>query len=177
MEVVEFRLEEPDLVALAKYQMENSPKYVRRYRLQRWGLLALFALLALAAQFVLYKPAIALYTGALGLFLFGLYPFYYRWLVGRTLRQIAAARLNPAAFAPRKLRLRAEGMEQMAGDKRTMTAWDRIGDVTVTPDHAFVAIDGVYGLVIPRKQVKEERFQGFVKALRAGRFDDAAGDS
>ncbi len=166
---VDFRLEEADLVALAKHHMEHSPAILRRYRLQRYGLLALFGLLALVSYFVLHKPAVALYAAALAVFCFGLYPFYYRWLVGRTLRQIAAARLNPAAFEPRTLRLSAEGMEQIAGGKRTMTAWARIGEVAVTPDHAFIAIDGAYGLVIPRKRVKEERFQGFVEALRAGR--------
>lgn len=171
---VEFQLDEKDLVALAKYQMENSPKYVRRFRIQRWGLLAVFLVLALVAQFALRKPAVALYSAALGLVLFGLYPFYYRWVIGRTLKQIVGARLNPDAFAPRRLRLNAEGLEVTIKGKRTLTPWSSIGAVAMTPKYAFIATDGVFSQAIPRARVDEERFQSFVGSLRSGRVDNPA---
>lgn len=166
---LEFKLEEADLVALAKHHMQHSPTTLRRYRLQRYGLLIVLSFLAFLSHFALQKTAVALYLAALAIFCFGLYPFYYRWLVGRTLQQIVAARLNPAVFAPRTLRLRAEGLEHVTAGKQTLTPWSRIGPVTVTAEHAFVAIDGAYGLVIPRSQVREELFQSIVEALRAGR--------
>jgi hypothetical protein len=167
---VEYRLEEKDLVALAKCRMESSPKYVRSYRLQRWGLLAFFGSFAVVAAFILHKPSMALYTGALALFIFGLYPFYYRWLIGQTLRRIVGARLNPTIFGVRTLRLRSDGMEQALAGKVSATPWSAIGPVMVTSHHAFIAIDGVFGQVIPRERVGEQRFLDFVKALRAGEF-------
>lgn len=173
---IEFKLDESDLVSLAKYQMENSPKYARRYRLQRWGLLVVFEAMALIAQFALAKPAVALYSAVLGLFVFGLYPLYYRWVIGRTLRQIAAARLNPDAFAPRRLRLNAEGLEVTIKGKRTLTPWARIGAVTVTPDYAFIVVDDVFAQVIPRGRVDNERFLEFVQVLRAGGVDNEVAD-
>lgn len=171
---IEFKLEETDLVTLAKYQMEHSPAIVRRYRLQRYGLLVLFGLLSLVSYFILRKPTVATYSAILAAFCFGLYPFYYRWVTARTLRQIVGARLNPAVFAPRTLRLSTEGMDQISGGKHTMTPWSRIGNVAITADHAFIAVDDVYGLAIPRGRVKEERFQSFVAALRAGRSNIAS---
>lgn len=165
---LEFELEETDLVTLAKHQLAHSPAIVKRYRLQRYGLLAIFGVLALVSYFILHKPAVALYSGALALFCFGLYPFYYRWITTRTLRGIVSARLNPAVFARRTLRLSTDGLDQISNDKHTVTPWSRIGDVTVTAQHAFIAVDGVYALAIPRGRVKEERFQRFVAALRAG---------
>ncbi len=172
---VDFQLDEKDLVALAKYQMENSPKHVRRFRIQRWGLLAVFLVLALVTQFALRKPAVALYSAALGLILFGLYPFYYRWVIGRTLRQIVAARLNPDAFALRRLRLNDEGLEVTIKGKRTLIPWSSIGTVAMTSKYAFIATDGVFSQAIPRARVDEERFQRFVGSLRAGRVDNPAG--
>jgi hypothetical protein len=170
---VEFKLEEKDLVALAKYQMEHSPAIIRRYRLQRYGLVTLFGLLAIVGLLILRKPALAAYSGAFALFCFGFYPFYYRWLIGRTLRQIVGARLNPTVFSLRKLRLSAEGLEQVTAGKKTLIPWSRIGPVTVTSDHAFIAVGGVFGQAIPRARVEEDRFLGFVQALRAGRPDEA----
>ncbi len=171
-----FTLAEADLVALARYQMEHSPALLRRYRLQRYGLLLFFGLLALVSYFAFHKPAVALYSAALAVFCFGLYPFYYRWVAGRTLRQIVRARLNPAVFAPRTLQLNAAGLRQTVADKETLIPWSRIGPVTVTPDHAFIAVDGVYGLAIPRGRVPEDLFRRFIEALRAGRLDEPTTD-
>ncbi len=170
---IEFKLDETDLVALAKYQMEHSPAIVRRYRLQRYGLLVIFGVLSLVGVFILRKPTLATYSAILAVFCYGLYPFYYRWVTARTLRQIVGARLNPAVFASRTLRLGTEGMEQIADGKHSVTPWSRIGDVAITADHAFIAVDDVYGLAIPRGRVREERFQSFVAALRAGRSNVA----
>lgn len=174
---VDFQLDEKDLVALAKYQMENSPKYVRRFRIQRWGLLAVFEAMALIAQFALAKPAVALYSAVLGLFVFGLYPLYYRWVIGRTLRQIAAARLNPDAFAPRRLRLNAEGLEVTIKGKQTLIPWSSIGAVRVTSEYAFIVVDDIFAHAIPRGRVNDERFLEFVHALRAGGVDMGAAAS
>ncbi len=168
---IEFKLEESDLVALAKYQMEHSPAILRRYRLQRYGLAAVFGLFALVSYFVFHKSAVAAYSATLGLFCFSLYPLYYRWVVGQTLRKIVGARLNPAAFAMRTLRITAEGLEQIAAGKKTGIPWPRIGPVAVTPHYAFIAVDGVYGQAIPRGRVEEKRFLSFVQALHAGRLD------
>lgn len=174
---IEFKLQEADLVTLAKYQMEHSPAIVRRYRLQRYSLLAIFGLLAVVSYFILNKPAVAFYAAALAIFCFSLYPFYYRWVAGRTLRRIVDARLNPSVFASRKLQLGAEGLRQITNSKEILIPWSRIGAVTMTSGHAFIAIDDVYGFVIPRGQVQEDRLQRFVEALRAGRFDKAGAES
>lgn len=166
---IEFKLDESDLVALAKYQMEHSPAMVRRYRLQRYGLLAIFGLLSLVSYFILHKPALASYAAILALFCFSIYPYYYRWVVGRTMRQIVGAKLNPAVFAKRTLRITAEGLEQTAAGKKTVVSWPSIGPVAMTPKYAYIAVDGVYGQAIPRGRVEEQRLRSFVEALAAGR--------
>lgn len=163
---LEFTLNEADLVALAKHHMEHSPTFVRRYRIQRYGLTLGLAALAALSHFVLHKPAVALYFAALTLTAFMLYPLYHRWLTAQTLRRIVGARLNPAAFAPRTVRAAANGLEQAAAGKQALTPWAHVGGPDVTANHAFIALNGIYSIVIPRNRVDEAAFQSFLEAVR-----------
>ncbi|MGC8836960.1 MAG: YcxB family protein [Anaerolineae bacterium] len=163
---ITFSLEEADLVALARHQIERSPSLQKRYRLQKYGLVFGFLALAVVSGAVWGKVSLALYFAGLALFFFAFYPLYYRWLTNRTLRQIVSARLNPRAFAQRSLRITPEGLIQAVEGFAVTMGWDRLGPVTVTPDHAFLAVDGVYALVVPRAQLGEEEFNAFIQALQ-----------
>jgi hypothetical protein len=163
---VEFALDETDLVALARHHMEHSPAIRRRYRI-RWigtslgiGLTGglLYTLLALKAP--------ALYLGAFAVFFLVFYPYYYRWLVGRTMGRIVKARLNPSALAARTLRASPEGLEWVGAGSKTAKAWDRISGIEVTPDRTFVAINGEYAIVLPRLRLGEETYQRLIETIR-----------
>lgn len=163
---ISFSLEEADLVALARHQMERSPSLQKRYRLQKYGLVFGFLALALVTGAVWGKISLALYFAGLALFFLAFYPLYYRWLTNRTLRQIVSARLNPKAFARRSLRIAPEGLIQAVEGSAVTLEWGRLGPMTITPDHAFLAVDGVYALVVPRAQLPEGEFDAFVQALQ-----------
>ncbi len=163
---ITFSLEEDDLVALARYQLEHSPALRKRYRLQKYGLVFGFLALALVAGAAGGKVSLALYFAGLALFFFVFYPLYYRWLTGRTLRQIVRARLNPKAFARRSLRIAPEGLVQVVEGSAATTDWARLGPVALTPAHAFLAVDGVYALVIPRARLPEEEVDAFLRDLQ-----------
>ncbi len=164
---ITYSLEEDDLVALARYQMERSPSIQRRYRLQRYGLVLGFLALGILFGVVLGKVSLALYFAGLALFFLAFYPLYYRWLTSRTLRQIVRARLNPKAFARRSLRIAPEGLVQSVEDSAMTMDWTRLVPVAITPDHAFVAVDGVYALVIPRARLSEEECDAFLRNLQS----------
>lgn len=166
MTEITFSLEEDDLVALAHYQMERSPSIQRRYRLQKYGLVLGFLALALLTGVGWGKVSLALYFAGLALFFFAFFPLYYRWLTGRTLRQIVKARLNPKAFAQRSLRIAPEGLIQTVEDSATTLDWARLGPVALTPNRAFLAVDGVYALVIPRARLPEEEVEPFLQSLQ-----------
>jgi hypothetical protein len=162
---VEFALQESDLVALARYRMEHSPRRVRRYRLGWLGLTGAFA----AGAVALYLSSLrapAYYLGAFAAFFLVFYPYYYRWLVGRTLRRIVAARSNPEAFTHRSLRATPEAIV-IDGGKQTTVGWQRVTDVALTPERAFVAVDGEYAIVLPKSAIGDERFQPLVDLIRA----------
>jgi hypothetical protein len=163
---VEFALDEADLVALARHHMEHSPAIRRRYRIRWIGVSLGMGLtgMALYAFFSLRAPA--LYLGAFAAFFLVFYPYYYRWLVGRTMGKIVNARPNPKAFAPRILRATPDGLELVGAGSKMVKGWDRISGVEVTPDRAFVALDGEYTIVLPRRRLGGEAFQNLIDTIR-----------
>jgi hypothetical protein len=162
---VAFAVEEPDLVALARYRMEHSPARVRRYRVGWLGLSAAFSAGAVALHLSDLR-APAYYLGAFAVFFLVFYPYYYRWLVGRTMRRIVGARTNPAAFARRSLRATPEAIV-IEGGKPSNIVWERITGIAVTAERAFVAVDGEYAIVLPRAALGDETFRRLVDLIRS----------
>jgi hypothetical protein len=175
---VAFALDETDLTALAKYRMEHSPAIRRRYRIRWIGVSLGVGLMGVLLYAFLSLRAPALYLGAFAAFFLVFYPYYYRWLVGRTMRRIVSARLNPKAFSDRTLRATPEGLEVVSAGLKTATNWDRISGIEVTPDRAFVALDGEYAMVLPRTRLGDETFQRLIEMIRrsAGLSSQEAGD-
>jgi hypothetical protein len=163
---VEFALDETDLAALARHHMEHSPAIRRRYRIRWIGASLGIGLTGVLLYVFLALKAPALYLGAFAAFFLVFYPYYYRWLVGRTMRKIVNARLNPKAFAARILRATPEGLELSGGDSKTTKTWDRVSGIEVTPDRTFVAIDGEYAIVLPRLRMGKETYQHLIETIR-----------
>jgi hypothetical protein len=163
---VEFALDEADLVALAKHHMEHSPAIRRGYRIRWLGVSLGMGLMGVLLYVFLSLKAPALYLGAFAAFFQVFYPYYYSWLVGRTMRKIVNARLNPKAFASRKLRATPEGLEMVSAGSKLAKGWDHISGVEVTVDRVFVAVDGEYTIVLPRRRLGEETLQSLIETIR-----------
>jgi hypothetical protein len=163
---VEFALEEADLVALARHHMEHSPALRRRYRIRWIGVSLGIALMGVLLYVFLALEAPAIYLFAFAAFFLVFYPYYYRWLVGRTMRKIVSARLNPKALAVRTLRATQEGLEMVASGSTTIRTWERVNGIEVTPERTFVAIDGEYAIVLPRLRLGDETYQRMIDTIR-----------
>lgn len=163
---VAFALDEADLVALAKYRMEHSPAIRRRYRIRWIGASLGIGLVGVLLYGVFSLRAPALYLGAFAAFFLVFYPYYYRWLVGRTLRRIAKARPNPKAFSNRTLRATPEGLEVVSASSKMAKSWDHVNGIEVTPERAFVAVDGEYAIVLPRMRLGDETYQRLIETIR-----------
>jgi hypothetical protein len=163
---VKFTLDEADLVALARHQMEHSPVIRRRYRIRWIGVSLGMGLMGVVLYAFLSLRAPALYLGAFAAFFLAFYPYYYRWLVGRTMGKIVNARLNPKAFAPRTLRVTPEGLELVGADSKMAKGWESVSGVEVTMDRAFVAFDGEYTIVLPRRNLGDVPFQNLIETIR-----------
>ncbi len=163
---VEFTLDEADLVALARHHMELSPAIRRRYRMRWIGASLGMGLIGALLYAFLSLKAPALYLGAFAVFFLVFYPYYYRWLVGRTMRRIVKARLNPKVFAPRTLRATPEGLELIGAGSKMAKSWDHISGVEETLDRVFIAVDGEYVIVLPRRRLGDETSQRWVETIR-----------
>jgi hypothetical protein len=162
---VQFSLDEADLTALAKFRMRHSPAFRRRYRIGWVGVPLGFGFTGLVLYVVFSLKSPALYLVGFGLFFLVFYPYYYRWLVGRTMRKIVSARGNPKALGKRTLRVTPQGLE-MVGASTFKTSWDRVTGIEVNPVHAFLALDGEYAIVLPRSSLGDETFQHLVETIR-----------
>jgi hypothetical protein len=163
---VEFALDETDLVALARHHMEHSPAIRRRYRIRWIGVSLGIGFTGVLLYVFLDLRAPALYLGAFAAFFLVFYPYYYRWLVGRTMRRIVKARMNPKAFGARTLRVTPEGLELSGAGSKTAKTWDRVNGIEVLPDRTFVAIDGEYAIVLPRLRLGDETYQRLIETIR-----------
>ena len=153
-------------MALARHHMEHSPAIRRRYRIRWIGVSLGMSLVGILLYVLLSLKAPALYLGAFAAFFLVFYPYYYRWLVGRTMRRIVNARLNPKAFAPRTLRATPEGLELVSDGSKMAKGWDHISGVKVTLDRVFVAVDGEYTIVLPRRRLGDVPFQNLIETIR-----------
>jgi hypothetical protein len=163
---VHFELEEADMVALARRHMEQSPAARRRYRTRWIGVSLGIGLMGVLLYAFLDLRAPALYLGAFAAFFLVFYPYYYRWLVGRTMHKIVNARLNPEALAARTLRTTPEGLELVSAGSKTAKGWDRVSGIDVTPERTFVAIDGEYAIVLPRLRLGDETYHHLIETIR-----------
>lgn len=163
---VQFALDEADLTVLAKFRMQHSPEFRRRYRMGWIGVPLGFGLtgLVLYVFFSLNSPA--LYLAGFGVFFLVFYPYYYRWLVGRTMRKIVSSRSNPRVFERRTLRITPEGIEMLGGGSPYKRDWNHVSGLEVTQTHAFLAIDGEYAVVLPRLGLGDEGFQRLINTIR-----------
>lgn len=162
----QFAIAEADLTALAKFRMRHSPEFRRRYRIGWIGVPLGFGLTGLVLYVFFSLKSPALYLAGFGLFFLAFYPYYYRWLVGRTMRKIVRSRSHPKALGRRTLRITPEGLEVKGGASTIKKSWDHVSGVEVTPAHAFLAFDGEYAIVLPRSSLGDEGFQQVVASIR-----------
>jgi hypothetical protein len=73
---------------------------------------------------------------------------------------------NPEALAARTLRATPDGVELVSAGSKTTKTWDRVSGIEVTPERAFVAIDGEYAVVLPRLRLGDETYQRLIETIR-----------
>jgi len=137
---IEFALDEADLVALARHHMEHSPASAGATAFAgsgfRWpwthGVL-------LYAFFSLRAPA--LYLGAFAAFFLSSTPITTAGLWADH-GQDRERTLEPESLCPSNPPATPDGLELFGAGSKMVKGWDRISGVEVTPDRAFVALDG-----------------------------------
>jgi hypothetical protein len=171
---IEYALDETDLIALARFQVDRSPTVRRRFYIQWLGYVLGFILLGLGTYLAFSSTILLFSFGSLAVVSFVVYPFYFRWAGERRIRQIVHERVTPSSLAKRVLRATPEGLEQIMGTSESKVKWELVNGIEVIPTHAFISIDGTFSIVIPRLRLGESQFQGFLDTIRQHMKNTAA---
>jgi hypothetical protein len=74
--------------------------------------------------------------------------------------------MSSASVGYRSLTGNESGLQQRAGELYSEVPWSLVQEIAETRNHVFVAIDGVYSLIIPRSEVTDEELNRFIGLLR-----------
>ncbi len=169
-----YELDESDLIASARFQVNRSAIARRRLR-NRWlGYTLGFSLIGFGTYLAFSNPISSLAFCSLAVLAFVAFPFYYRWAVERRMHQIVHERATPSSYARRTVRATSEGLEQIMDSSESKVKWELVDGIEVTPTHAFVSIDGTFSVVMPKTRLDPSQFQSFLDAVRRYKKTTAA---
>lgn len=169
---IEFSLQESDLIALAHYQISQSPLVPRRIRQKRIAYAFGFGLLALATSLAFPDPTFSIVFALMSVLALLVYEPFAKRRLHAAIPGLVRARMTPASLGPRHLRALPDGLEEESPQARTRVKWASVGPIEDTPTHAFVSVDGVYALVIPVDRVTAGDLASFLQSV--AKFQGAA---
>jgi len=161
-----YSLVEDDLISLAEFQLEQSGRLRKQARSRRILYPLGFGLLGLGTLLTSDDLVLPLVFGLLALISFFLVPTLYTWLTRRRLPQIVRSKMSSTSVGDRTVSANEKGLQQRVGELYSEVPWSIVHDIAETPRHVFVAIDGIYSLVIPKKEVDGNELKRFVELLR-----------
>ncbi len=163
---LEYDLTEPDLLALAMHGLHTSSRGRRLLQSRRVATLVGFAMLALGTWLITQSVTMPVLFVSLGLLFAAFYPAFLEW----RLRQRVAASFrdprNAATFATRTLDATDDGLQEVSGLGELKLKWAIINELSETPTHAFLSVQGVPSLVIPRGRISRGDYRGFLTLCR-----------
>jgi len=163
---ITYSLSERDLIALAEFQVEMSGALQKQARVRRIIYPLSFGLLALGAFLVTDDVILPIIFGLMAVLSFLLAPALYTWLARRRLPQAVRHKIRSTSVGNRSLTTNESGLQQRIGNLYSEVPWSLIQEIAETPNHIFIAINGVYSLIIPRSEVADEELNRFIALLR-----------
>jgi len=163
---IEFSLKEADLVALARHQIRHSPVVEERIRKRRWFYPIAFGMLALGIYLISQQWLFPTLLIAVSILSYIFFPQYFEWMVERRLERIVERGKTSSSLARRKLRVTAEGLEQIMENAESKVTWPLINAIDTTSTHTFVSIEGTYSVVIPKDNLESGSHDEFVARMR-----------
>lgn len=164
---IEFALSRDDLITLAHYQMQHSSHVQRTAVKLRWGYAVGFLLLALGMFLLFPDSFLGIGFGLLAVLLAIFYPFIHRQRIKRHVEQTVDRKSRPESFAKRKVRVTAEGIEEVSDNATSKMKWSLVDWIDITPDNTFISIGNQNAVIIPRQSVTEGNYDQFITSLRA----------
>ena len=150
---IEYSVQESDLVALANYQVRQSPLVPQRVRRKRIAYALSFGLVSVGTYLSFPDTPFPIAFALLALLSLLLYAPLARRQLQATIPRLVRARMTASSLGWRRLRALPDGLEQESPTAQSKVIWSVVGPLERTATHAFVSIDGVYSVVIPVERV------------------------
>lgn len=173
--IIEHTLTKDDLCAFNIHHTRRSPAARRQY-LTAWFLPAAIGLAICLGLWYLanlprgepLKTLRALSPLFLGVPVYlVLFPFWYRLKVRGLVARMVSEGANRGLFGTHRVTLAPEGLSEVSGQGTTMTPWPVVERIVVSPDHAFIYINALAAVIVPRRAFANEAdFDAFVATAR-----------
>lgn len=175
---IEYEFTLDDLTALNLYHCLHAPS-ARRHYFRSWlitGVVLLlgFTILWYYADLDRGTP-LQTFVDMLPLFcvvplILILFPFWYRRGIRRTVAEMADRAREAGLFTRHQISLSPEGLMEAGKFGTLTTAWPTVTRIVPTRDHAFVYINGMASMVIPRRAFAEPaEFAAFLQTAESCR--------
>ena len=171
---IEYSLDESDLIALANYQIENSPVVRKRFKARRFAYLIGFSILAAGTYFLSLPLILPFIFATMGALWFILYPLYAKWQTQKNIPRIVRSQMRPSSVGGRRLKATAEGLEQISEAGESRVNWNVVDPIIESPEHAFISIERNIAIIIPRSKIKKNSYDEFMNAFRLYQSNPAA---
>jgi hypothetical protein len=163
---LEYSLDESDLIALANYQVGNSPVVRKRFKARRAAYLIGFSFLAVGAYFISMPLIIPISLAASGVLWFILYPLYAKWYTQKNIPRIVRSQMRPSSLGKHKLKATIEGLEQISEAGESKVKWIVVDNIIENSGHTFISIEKNFAIIVPRFKIEKSYYEEFMNIFR-----------
>ncbi len=163
---IEYELSEADILTLMRFRLKQSRGFRNPVTFRRLAYLVGFSLLALGTWLVTNQVILLVVFLVLAVSSFLFYPQLFNILIKRKIQITYRDPAKKASLATRILRANNEGIEEISSIGETKLRWDAITDLAVTTTHAFIYVQNIPTIIVPKARVGNDEFMGFIEVCR-----------
>ena len=163
---IEYELNESDILALMRFRLDQMRGMRNPVTVRRIAYLVAFTIMAFGTWLISHQAILLISFLILAIVFFLFYPLLFDWL---NRRRVAAAYRDPSkrvTLNARTIQVSSDGLHELTEMGETNVKWDVINGIAVTPTHAFLSVQNVPSIIVPKVNLRNDDFQAFVNICR-----------
>jgi hypothetical protein len=163
---IEYELSETDILALMRFRLDQIHGMRNPVMRRRIAYLVGFIFMAFGTWLLLHQALLLITFLFLAVVFFLFYPLLFDWLIRR---RVAVAYRDPSkrvTLNSRTIHVRSDGLQELTEMGEANIKWVVINEIAVTPTHAFLSVQNVPSIIVPKESLSNDDFQAFVNICR-----------
>jgi hypothetical protein len=163
---IEYELSETDILALMRFRLDQIHGLRNPVMRRQITYLVGFAMMAFGTWLFLHQVILLVAFLFLAAVFFLFYPLLFDWLIRR---RVAVAYRDPskrATLNTRTIHISSDGLQEQTEMGEIKIKWDVINEIALTSTHAFLSVQNVPSIIIPKESLRNDDFQAFVNICR-----------